>query len=340
MAHPVLGVVRLGFPWQTADPFLFCAYHDDAYPAGTDTMGPPTETLVGRNIGSDFEVRDGWRMYHGDVVPGFPRHPHRGFETITLARQGFIDHSDSLGAKARFGQGDVQWMTAGRGIEHCEMFPLLDAEGGNHAELFQIWLNLPASDKLVEPHFTMLWSENIPRETVTDAAGRSTEVVVVAGQMVGARGPTPPPNSWASRPGSDVTICTIRLQAHAQFTLPAAPAGTTRVAYFFEGTSLAMADRTCQVNHAIQLQPDAEVPWVNGPTESQVLILQGRPIGEPVAHQGPFVMNTRAELQQAYADYRGGRFGTWPWSSTDPVHDRHVGRFAVHADGRSDTPPA
>ena len=90
-------------------------------------MGPDA-SLAGRSIGQDFEGKDGWRMYHGDVVPGFPQHPHRGFETVTIVRQGFIDHSDSLGATARFGAGDVQWLTAGRGIVHSEMFPLLDRD--------------------------------------------------------------------------------------------------------------------------------------------------------------------------------------------------------------------
>src|SRR3970282_2371391 len=99
----------------------------------------------------------GW-LHPGELVRGFPRHPPRGFETVTLARHGFIDHSDSLGATARFGQGDVQWMTAGRGIVHAEMFPLREREAPNPTELFQIWLNLPRTDKMVEPYFTMLWS--------------------------------------------------------------------------------------------------------------------------------------------------------------------------------------
>src|ERR1700723_1310598 len=123
---PVLNISKIGFPWATPDPFLFCVYHEDAYPNGNALLGPDA-SLNGRNLGQDFAGKDGWRMYHGRTVPGFPAHPHRGFETVTIVRRGHIDHSDSLGATARFGSGDVQWLTAGGGIVHAEMFPLLEA---------------------------------------------------------------------------------------------------------------------------------------------------------------------------------------------------------------------
>src|SRR6266700_2199549 len=165
MDDPVLEISPLGFQWATIDPFLFCVHHVDDYPAGNDAMGPAA-SLTGRDLGMDFAGVDGWRMYHGTTVPGFPQHPHRGFETVTFVRRGLIDHSDSLGAAARFGRGDAQWLTAAKGISHCEMFPLLDASGPNPVELFQIWLNLPARDKLVAPHFTMLWDRSIPRVEV------------------------------------------------------------------------------------------------------------------------------------------------------------------------------
>jgi len=142
--NPIVRVKPLGFPWETVDPFLFCVYHDDAYPRANAQMGPEA-SLAGRDIGQDFSRKDGWSMYHGETVPGFPSHPHRGFETVTIVRKGLIDHSDSLGATARFGGGDVQWLTAGKGIVHSEMFPLLDAGAPNPLELFQIWLNLPAA---------------------------------------------------------------------------------------------------------------------------------------------------------------------------------------------------
>jgi len=203
---PILETVALGFPWATADPFLFCVHHDDAYPRGNDRMGPAA-SLAGRELGMDFAGKDGWRMYHGEVVPGFPQHPHRGFETVTIARRGYIDHSDSLGAAARFGRGDVQWLTAGKGIVHSEMFPLLDQAADNPVELFQIWLNLPASDKLVEPHFAMLWSDKVP--VVRD---RGAEITIIAGALGEHVPPPPPPHSWAARRDTDVAIWSIMLR--------------------------------------------------------------------------------------------------------------------------------
>lgn len=323
----------LGFPWVTADPFLFCVHHVDAYPAGNDKMGP-NASLSGRALGQDFAGLDGWRMYHGHVVPGFPQHPHRGFETVTIVRKGYIDHSDSLGAAARFGPGDVQWLTAGGGIVHSEMFPLLDRERPNPVELFQIWLNLPSADKLVEPHFTMLWSGDIPRREIVDAEGRTTEIVVVAGQFDDARPPSPPPHSWASRPEADVAIWSIRLQAGAVCTLPPAKPGTGRTLYFFAGPSLRVAGRTLSSHAGIAVRSELEVRLEAGSAACEVLLLQGRPIREPVVQHGPFVMNSRTEIQQAISDYQRTGFGGWPWATDDPVHPREEGRFARHADGR------
>jgi redox-sensitive bicupin YhaK (pirin superfamily) len=332
-----LRILSLGLPWPTADPFLFCVHHDDRYPAGNELMGPAA-SLSGRRIGMDFEGRDGWRMYHGDVVPGFPRHPHRGFETVTLMRQGFIDHSDSLGATARFGPGDVQWMTAGRGIVHAEMFPLREREKANPLELFQIWLNLPKADKMVEPYFTMLWAPAIPEHTFSDEEGRTTQVVTVAGALEGRGGPLPPPNSWSARPEADVAIWTIAMAPGARWTLPPAQPGTHRTLYFFRGRRLRVGAHE-QDSHAGLVVP-AEVPLAleNGDAESEVLLLQGRPIGDPVVHHGPFVMNAPHEISQAIDDYRRTEFGGWPWGSDGPVHPRDEGRFAIHADGRREQP--
>jgi redox-sensitive bicupin YhaK (pirin superfamily) len=331
----LLSIAPLGFPWQTVDPFLFCVHHNDAYPAGNAQMAPNPALLAGRNIGQDFAGKDGWSMYHGDTVPGFPSHPHRGFETVTIVRNGRIDHSDSLGATARFGGGDVQWLTAGKGIVHCEMFPLLHTDAPNPTELFQIWVNLPAKNKMAEPHFTMFWHEDIPRLTSTDAQGKTTEVVCIAGKLNGKQGLPPPPDSWASEPGSDLGIYTIQLSPGAQWTLPAAQsADTRRVLYFFKGGALQVAGEAVPVKSVMVVQADHDCTFVNGDAESELLVLQARPIGEPVAQYGPFVMNTQAEIHQAFADYRRTEFGGWPWGANDPVHPRDKGRFAKHADGK------
>lgn len=340
MAKDILETLPLGFPWVTADPFLFCVHHDDAYPAGNERMGPVT-SLEGRDLGQDFVIKDGFRMYHGEVVPGFPQHPHRGFETVTLVRRGLIDHSDSLGAAARFGGGDVQWLTAGAGIVHSEMFPLVHRDAPNPLELFQIWLNLPRQDKMVKPYFSMLWSGSIPRVTLRDPGGRETEVTLVAGALEGRRAPAPPPSSWASRADADVAIWSIRMQPGAAFALPPpATTETLRTLYFFEGDSLSIgADRLA--GHAAALvRTDVTLELRAGEAECEILMLQGRPIGEPVVQHGPFVMNSRAEIQQAFADYQRTRFGGWPWPADDPVHERTSGRFARHADGRVEEPPS
>jgi redox-sensitive bicupin YhaK (pirin superfamily) len=333
----VLDVSPAGFPWQTADPFLFCVYHQDAYPPGNEEMGPAA-SLDGRDIGQDFAGKDGWRMYHGDVVPGFPQHPHRGFETVTIVRRGFIDHTDSLGATARFGEGDVQWLTTGKGISHSEMFPLRDRTGSNETDLFQIWLNLPRASKLVEPYFSMLWRDAIPRYETRDAAGRAIHVDVIAGRLAGLEPAAPPPDSWAARPEAELAIWTIKLAPGAEWTLPRASKGVNRTLYFFRGGSLRVGGRALPLRSRAALRPDADATIVNGGEESELLLLQGRPIAEPIAQHGPFVMNSVDELRQAFADYQRTRFGGWPWPSDAPVHAREEGRFAKYPDGRVERP--
>ena len=338
MNPSIVSVAPLAFPWQTLDPFLFCVHHNDAYPSGNAAMGPHVP-LTGRDLGQDFSGKDGWSMYHGKTVPGFPAHPHRGFETVTIVRQGHIDHSDSLGAIARFGAGDVQWLTAGKGIVHCEMFPLRHTDQANPAELFQIWLNLPAKNKMAEPHFTMFWNEHIERVTHHDDENRATEVVVVAGAMNKAQGLPPPPHSWASQADSDLAIFTIRMEPGARWTLPAAAnPQTRRQLYFFKGATLNAAGETMGVRSVIEVRSTNAIEIINGEETSELLMLQGRPIGEPVAQYGPFVMNTQEEIHQAFADYRRTEFGGWPWGPSDPVHPREKGRFAQHASGVLETP--
>ncbi len=323
-------LIPLGFPWEGFDPFIFTVHHMDHYPAGNESLGLDRSLLTGRNIGSDFSYRDGWSMYHGGTVPGFPRHPHRGFETVTVVRRGYVDHSDSLGATARYGEGDVQWLTTGSGIMHSEMFPLLSPDDDNPLELFQIWLNLPPESKMVDAYFGMLWSEDIP--TIEPDSGVSIDAI--AGSVGDLSPPSPPPDSWASRPDTNFAIWLIRLAPGAKYDLPAANAGTNRTLYCFEGDDLTVGGAGVSEDVAARLDPSTGVTLENRGAPAEFLMLQGRPIDAPVFQMGPFVMNSPEELRQAVDDYQRTGFGGWPWSGPDPVHDRRDGRFALHADGK------
>lgn len=335
----IQAIEPLQSPWQTQDPFLFCVHHNDRYPRGNDQLGPAA-SLAGRQMGRDFAGIDGWRMYHGSVVPGFPRHPHRGFETVTVVRHGLVDHSDSLGATARYGAGDVQWMTAGQGIVHAEMFPLLHRAEPNPIDFFQIWLNLPAANKMVEAHFSMLWAPTVPVRVVKDKAGQSSKVMVVAGAFDGATPGNPPPKSWAAERDSHVAIWSMTMEPGARLTLPAAPTGAKRSLYYFAGEGLQVAGVSVPGRRHIRVRGDSDLALRAGPTGAELLLLQGKPIGEPVARRGPFVMNSQQEIMQAYSDYRRTRFGGWPWPSDEHVHAAQEGRFALRPGGTLERPPA
>ncbi|MGE0358107.1 MAG: pirin family protein [Burkholderiales bacterium] len=332
-ASPILRIAPLGAPpWETPNPFLFCVHHVDHYPAGDGALAPAAP-LDGRDIGQDFAGKDGWRMYHGRRVPGFPQHPHRGFETVTVVRRGLVDHSDSLGAAARYGEGDVQWLTAGAGIQHAEMFPLVHSDRDNPLELFQLWLNLPAADKMAPPYFAMFWADEVP--IVSPAAGVS--VTVVAGALGEVKPPSPPPHSYASRTGSDVAIWLVRLAKGSSWELPAARAGSSRFLYLFDGPRLVAAGQSVAGRNLLTVEASVPLPIEAPEGDIELLMLQGRPIAEPVAQYGPFVMNTRAELQQAFDDYQRTQFGGWPWKSPDPVNGSE-GRFARRPDGVVERP--
>ena len=335
----IINIQPLGFPWATRDPFLFCVYHADQYPKGNREFGPAVP-LTGRNLGNDFTLKDGWRMYHGKNIPGFPVHPHRGFETVTVVREGVVDHTDSLGGAGRYGDGDVQWMTAGKGIQHAEMFPLIHRERSNPLELFQIWLNLPAAKKFVEPHYAMLWKENIQVHRVKDARGLFTEIEIVAGSLEGVQAPDPAPDSWAAHPDNEVAIWHIQMDPGATWSLPPASPEVNRSLYFFLGDTVEMEGRTIASGSGMDLRADKGLELINGAKEGRFLLLQGKPILEPVVNYGPFVMNTQEEIQQTFRDYQQNQFGGWPWPRPDQVHPEDKGRFALHTDGREEEPPA
>ena len=348
MSSPIRFRKPLSSPWPGADPFLFIAHHLDHYPASDGDQGVPPALRAGRDPHSDFSRRDGFSMYHSDRVPGFPAHPHRGFETVTIVEQGLVDHADSLGATARYGDGDVQWLTAGAGVMHAEMFPLRHADADNPLDLYQIWLNLPPAGKMVPPAFTMLWAPQIPHYR-HGTAGSQASVKVIAGSYAPVEGgetvqPLPSaPDSWAANADNEVAIWLVKLEPGAALTLPGArDARTLRTLYFHQGQRLRIGEEVSLGPELLEVDARAPLPLHNdGPDTVVILLLQGVPIRAPVAAMGPFVMNTDAEIEQARRDFGRTQFGGWPWPAPGPVHPAGETRFAKHPG--SDTierPPA
>ncbi|MCW3789315.1 pirin family protein [Plebeiibacterium sediminum] len=329
----ILRVEALGFQWKAQDPFLFCTYHKDDYPKGNENLGLDAEYLTGRNIGQDFISKNGFRMYHGSMVPGFPYHPHRGFETITISVKGAVDHSDSYGGAGRFKGGDVQWLTAGKGIQHSEMFPLLNSDKDNPFELFQIWLNLPSKSKFAEPHYKMIWKENVPVVKVKDSNGKVTEVSIIVGTLNEINAPEPAPDSWAADPQNEVAVYTIKMEAGSTWTIPNTAELVNRNLYFYKGKTISIDQQTVKDQSLITLNSKEETTIVNGSEEAFLLLLQGKPIEEKVVQYGPFVMNTEQEIRDTISDYQKTQFGGWPWPMKEQVWDKAKGRFAIFADG-------
>lgn len=328
-------------PFSTLDPFLFCVYHKDAYPAAhDDTMEAPQ-----RGNGMDFDPKAPYRMYHGDMIPGFPQHPHRGFETITATIDGLIDHTDSLGNGGRYGQGDLQWMTAGKGIVHGEMFPLIHKEKPNPTRFFQIWINLPGRSKMVDPSFAMFWDKEVPKWKSEDERAAVTVFYgdyFLEGQQA-ERANTqkqnpnqPPPDSWAADHDNDVAILHMTIQPGGTLQVPKArksDAKVNRVVYMIEGLEDGAIINEVPISKGmitVDAASELEISVPSSATKAgEFLLLQGKPIEEPVAQHGPFVMNKRSEIEQAFMDYQKTKFGGWPWPRDDMVFPREKGRFAL-----------
>lgn len=325
----------LDFQWPTQEPFLFCVHHYDMYPKGMANFGPAKELLRGRDLGQDFQAKDGFRMYHGEVVPGFPVHPHRGFETITIVRKGYVDHADSLGAAGRYGEGDVQWMTAGAGVQHSEMFPLLHQDRENTVELFQIWLNLPRRSKMVAPHFKMFWSEDIPRFETSDS---KISVNIIAGSLGAVKALTPPPDSWAAEAENEVLVLLVKMKTGGVFSLPGTHGTVGRTVYFFEGEGLTVNGTTIKPHTGIHLESQIDLEMKATDRDLEFVVLQARAIGEPTFQHGPFVMNNREDIVRTIQDYQRTEFGGWSWPRHDMVHGPVIERFAKYPDGKVERP--
>jgi len=338
MSRKIVSVDDFKFREDVGDPYIARMHHIDYYPKGNGQLGVPKSDLKDKELGEDFDFNSDWKMYYGNEVPGFPVHPHRGFETVTIVLQGYVDHSDSNGSSGRYGAGDVQWMTAGSGIQHSEMFPLVNDDRENTMELFQVWLNLPSRDKFVDCYYKMLWAEDIPRVVESDENGNIAIINVIAGSYKGTKSLDPNPNSWASNSNNHVGIWTIELEPGSSFTLPAISPTLNRNLYYYKGSTISIDNTSIKSNSSIKLAGDEEIKVTNGDKSSYLLLLEGEPINETVVNYGPFVMNSMEEIQQAYKDYNDTKFGGWPWDRKDPVSPRDVGRFAKYRDGNIEFP--
>ena len=278
--------------------------------------------------GADFDWASPYRMYHGDTIPGFPRHPHRGFETLTIVLEGLVDHADSLGSAGRYGEGDLQWLSAASGVQHQEMFPLVKVDAPNTLHLYQIWLNLPAASKLAPPAYAMHWAEAVG--TVAGEGGAAARVY--AGELRGVRGCPPPGASWATREAADVGVFVLTLPPGSSLALPPARGGdaTARTALVTVGGGVEVCGVAAPPRARVALRGGAEAVFraPRGGGAVEVLVLQGRAIGEPVAQRGPFVMNTQAEVRDAFRDFEATGFGGWPHAQDEVVFPRDAGRFA------------
>ena len=230
-----------------------------------------------------------------DYIEGFPWHPHRGIETITYMLEGTVEHGDSMRNAGTIGAGDAQWMTAGSGIIHQEM-PKPGARGRMGG--FQLWANLPASHKMMDPRYRDITKADIP--VVEGAGGVRTRVL--CGEVQGTKGPV-----------QDVVIepeyLDISMPPNARLVHPT-PAGHTVIAYLFEGKALFGGGESPQVEseHLVLLGDGDHLVVGTADTAARFLLISGRPLGEPVAWQGPIVMNTREELRIAFDEYRKGTF--------------------------------
>jgi redox-sensitive bicupin YhaK (pirin superfamily) len=229
-----------------------------------------------------------------DYIAGFPDHPHRGFETVTYMLDGRMRHKDNHGNEGVLVPGAVQWMTAGRGIVHSEM----PEQSEGRMRGFQLWLNLPARDKMTQPNYQEFGPDQLPVVERTGVA-----VKVIAGQLDGVVGPV-------RQPATDPTYLDIRIDAGVDFTLPI-PAGHSAFIYVYEGSAVVGAGADAATIGAQELAVLAEGDGVRlegRAPRSRAILVAGRPLREPVARYGPFVMNTREEIMQAFADYQSGRF--------------------------------
>jgi redox-sensitive bicupin YhaK (pirin superfamily) len=228
---------------------------------------------------------------------GVGEHPHRGFETVTIVYEGEVEHRDSSGGGGRIGPGDVQWMTAASGIVHEEFHGREFAKHGGMFEMVQLWVNLPAKDKMSPPRYQAILNSQIPSVSLPDGQGT---VRVIAGEFAGAKGPA---NTF-----TPIQVWDLRFTAAGRADLNV-PEGYTAALAVLKGALRANGSETIQAAEVGLFDRAGQGISIECEQGTTALLLCGEPIDEPIAGQGPFVMNTAQEIRQAFADYRSGRMG-------------------------------
>lgn len=239
---------------------------------------------------------------------GVGQHPHRGFETVTIVYQGEVEHRDSTGSGGVIGPGDVQWMTAASGILHEEFHSKGFAHKGGTIEMVQLWVNLPAKDKMAAPGYQTLLNQDIPAVPLADNAG---QVRVIAGNYGGHAGP--------ARTFSPINVWDMKLNAGHTTTLQVEE-GHTLAVVMLHGAILVNGEQIVRETQMVLLDRVGDSITLEANGDVSLLVLSGEPIDEPIVGYGPFVMNSEAEIQQAFRDFNGGQFGAMPLTSEGSNH--------------------
>ncbi|HTO45756.1 MAG TPA: pirin family protein [Burkholderiales bacterium] len=287
----VLSVVRGGEPHWVGDGFpVRTIFH---YEGVGRELAP--FLLLDHAGPADFEPTDRQR--------GVGWHPHRGFETVTVVYDGEVDHEDSGGNQGSIGPGDVQWMTAGSGVLHKELHGRDYARRGGKFEMLQLWVNLPAKSKMTAPNYQTLLARNIPTVELPEEAGA---VRVIAGEFRGAKGP--------ARTFTPINLFDVRLRGGHRLQLDLHD-GYTAALFILQGRVVVNGEESADQNELVVFRREGDTVSIEAIADATLLILNGQPIDEPIVGYGPFVMNTREQIQQAIADMRTGRLGKVPAST-------------------------